>query len=128
MKGMQCLRLFLPVAYMLMIYGLSSVPDTGAPETALQRVLQWVSPSWQNLLHIPLYAGLCFAWFWALAGAPLSFKQRSCIAATIAVAFGGFDEWHQLAVPGRFGSLTDLLLNGAGVLLCVVGVALFHRW
>ena len=37
----------------------------------------------------------------------------------LAAGFGVFDEWHQLHVPGRFASFTDMTLNvlGAGLVL-----------
>lgn len=111
------LKLLAPLGYMLVIYGLSSIPGAEAPETALQTAFQWVPPSLQNFLHIPLYAGLCYAWLWALGNMSLPFAQCCWAAALISIAYGGFDEWHQMSVPGRYASWTDLALNAIGVVV-----------
>lgn len=125
---MRYLRFLCPLAYMLAIYGLSSIPDTGAPETALQTAFQWVSPTLQNLLHIPLYAGLCYVWFWALSGMNHSVLERCFGAIAVTVVFGVFDEWHQMIVPGRYGSLTDMMLNSLGAAFLPLCLWLHKTW
>jgi hypothetical protein len=114
----------LPVACMALIYLLSSIP--GTPEAIPERygALLWIPPNIQNLLHIPLYGGL--AWLWCWAGGAWTDRKAYLIltSVTIASLFGVLDEWHQLGVPGRYFSFTDIALNIIGVLL---GVEIFRR-
>ncbi len=113
--GTSLLRLLLPLAYMAGIFALSSIPDDGTPETLGEQMLQWATPALQNLLHLPMFGGLAAAWYWALR--PIIGGRRSTLigAFLITGAYAIFDEWHQLQVPGRFGSLTDIALNLIGI-------------
>lgn len=108
----------LPLLIMGVLYWLSSVPGTPlADDPALYAVFYWMSPSLQNVLHIPAYAVLAWAWYWAL-GAWLRVPLARAIGAWVfASAYGVFDEWHQSFVPGRYASLTDVTLDVAGALL-----------
>ena len=73
----------------------------------------------QKLLHILLYGLLALLLAWTLEGTG-SRMQRLIIALVIAVAFGALMEWCQTKVPGRFGSLYDVVLNAAGAALGLV--------
>ena len=110
-------RIFTPLAYMALIYYLSSIPGAQTVGQTGSGLLLWVSPNLQNLLHVPLYAGLGWLWLWALEG----WSSRSPYLLTFAIAsvYGAFDEWHQLLTPGRYFSLTDLMLNVLGVALAL---------
>lgn len=71
-----------------------------------------ISPGLQNLLHVPAYGLLV----WLVAEAMgLGRAWQLALAAVACAAFGGLLECAQAAIPGRFGSLTDTLLNTAGV-------------
>ncbi len=111
------LSLIVPLLYMAALFGLSSVPGV-IPEDAPvpYQIFNWVPPAVQNLLHIPVYAGLAFLWRWALA-ALLRPVPATVAAFLITVAYGVLDEWHQSFVPGRFASLTDVLFNTIGACL-----------
>jgi len=117
------LCLLLPIAYMAAIFALSSIPDTTAPETGLERALHWASPELQNLLHIPLFGGLAWCWHWGLQPWLRSKSWRLCAALAVTLAYSVLDEVHQLGVPGRFGSLTDVALNAIGAVLALAVVA-----
>lgn len=112
-------RLLLPLVYMAAIFALSSIPDTAAPETGLERVLQWASPELQNLLHIPLFGGLAWCWHWGLRSWVKQEPRRVGVALALTLAYSALDEIHQLGVPGRFGSLTDMVLNAVGAVLAL---------
>ena len=113
-------RMAVPLAYMAIIYGLSSIPDTQTdPANLAEQALQWTPPALQNLLHIPLYAGLTLTWFWALQQTKLTFQTTLAVAGALALVYGVSDELHQTTVPGRFGSITDLMLNALGVALVI---------
>ena len=108
----------LPLLIMGAFYWLSSLPGTPMPDDpALYGLFYWVPPSAQNALHVPAYAALAWSWCWAL-GAWLPVPvARAFAACSIASAYGVFDEWHQSFVPGRYASLTDVILNVAGAVL-----------
>jgi hypothetical protein len=73
----------------------------------------------QKLMHFLIYASLAWLWTWALeAVAPR--WLRLTIAFTLTVGLGAALEWYQTRVPGRFGTLLDVLLNAAGA---VAGLA-----
>ncbi len=108
-------RLLVPFAYMGVIHLLSSIPDTEAPQSLGEKLLRWATPELQNLLHIPLFGGLAAAWYWALR--PL-FRHRNrtlFLCFLIPAGYAFFDEWYQLQVPGRYGSLTDAALDLTGI-------------
>lgn len=71
------------------------------------------------LLHAAEYAGLSVLSVRALAKRLFSGVKASSIAGGVAIAvlFGLSDEWHQLHVPGRDGSLSDVVADGAGAVL-----------
>jgi VanZ family protein len=116
-----------PVLYMLAIFGLSSVPGV-IPEDAAApyQIFNWVPPALQNLLHIPVYAGLAFLWRWYLA-VPLRALAATLMALLITISYGVFDEWYQLFVPGRYASLTDVLFNSIGAGLGVLAYSWINR-
>jgi VanZ like family len=90
-----------------------------------------------SLLHIPLYGILAFLLIFSMVpitrgfrGALIqpgsvsrrvpseetkSLKFRFFIAGAIALAVGIFDEIHQLSVPGREGSASDVVLDMVGI-------------
>jgi VanZ family protein len=111
--------MLLAVAYMAAIVALSSVPDdgTGTGVTALLP-----PPALQNLLHVPLFGGLCWVWQTALRARGLAPRRAVLWAAAIAVAFGALDEFHQTFVTGRSGTATDALLDAAGAAIVVAWV------
>jgi peptidoglycan/LPS O-acetylase OafA/YrhL len=108
----------LPLLIMAMFYWLSSVHGTPLPDDPeLYALFYWISPSLQNALHVPAYAALAWAWRWALGAWMRSSTAIAMFAGAVSVAYGVFDEWHQSFVPGRFASLTDVILNVAGAAL-----------
>jgi VanZ family protein len=71
------------------------------------------------LLHGTEYAGLVVVSVRALAKRLFSGLSTAHIAGGIAIAvlYGMSDEWHQLYVPGRDGSLVDVLADFGGAAL-----------
>ena len=117
-------RILLPLAYMAGLLLLSSVPGDD-PNVAGGAIIEWLTPQWQNMLHIPLYAGLAASWLWALSGRP--HHLRLILAFALTVAWAVFDEAYQTTVPGRYGSVTDMALNviGASLAICLAGLSGF---
>ena len=85
-----------------------------------------LTPTIQNALHVPAYTGLlvlvCLA-FKSPSGASLT---RLFVIALVCGGFGAVLEILQLFVPGRTGSVIDILLNLMGIALGVV-IALSWR-
>jgi glycopeptide antibiotics resistance protein len=105
------------------LYWLSSIPgevDPNAP--LLSSIVAWTPPALQNLLHIPVFGIL--AWLWHRTLRAWIHTPRRLIAWTLALSagYGVLDELHQLQVPGRFASLTDMVLNilGTGIALWLI--------
>jgi VanZ family protein len=71
------------------------------------------------LLHGTAYAGLAVLSVRALAKRTFSGLKVSHLLGGIAIAFayGLSDECHQLQVPGREGSFSDVLADGAGAVV-----------
>lgn len=78
----------------------------------LSRWSRLVSPGLQNLLHVPAYAGLVVLAAWPIKQTP---HRRLALIALGAAALGAGLEAAQAAIPGRFGSPTDALLNMLGI-------------
>jgi VanZ family protein len=107
-----------------LIHLLSSIPDHGAPQNLAERLLQWATPGFQNLLHIPLFGGLAATWYWALRPAFPKIMPPIIFAFLISGAYSFMDEWHQMYVPGRFASLTDVAFNLIGIASALSLIAL----
>jgi len=98
---------------MAAIFMMASIPDTGDPGY----LVAFVSPTIQNLLHIPAYGLLALLWIFTLRSRGF-FEHRSMwMAILLSSAYGAVIEFFQILIPGRFASLTDFLLNLTGILL-----------
>ena len=115
-------RLAVVLALMGGLFVLSSIPGHARPDDWLVvRLAAQTPPFVQKILHLVLYGGLSWLWFWVLAPLPLPLYTRILVAFLIAAGFGALNEWHQVYLPGRYGTLADVLLNalGAGLGLLV---------
>ena len=70
-------------------------------------------------MHFLIYAAMTWLWTWSLEGLAPRWA-RFAIAFTLAVGLGAALEWYQTRVPGRFGTLLDILLNAAGAVAGLV--------
>ena len=107
------LGLLAPVAVMALIWIASSTPAIRGHGPGL------IPPWLQNLLHVPVFGGLCGAWLWALAGLGIHWRRAAVLAVLAAALYGIIDEGHQAFVPGRTVSPADLLLDVIGALFAV---------
>jgi hypothetical protein len=95
-----------------------------------------------SLLHIPLYGILAFLLIFSMVPITRGFKEASIqptsdstgprsrgtigltvrlfIAGAIALTVGIFDEVHQLSVPGRDASVSDVALDMVGIALALL--------
>lgn len=115
----------LPIAYMGIIYILSSIPGAHvAPDDPAAMLFSWLPPGSQSVLHVPLYAGLAFLWCITLGMWRTPVRALGILALLITASYGFLDEWHQSLVPGRYCSATDALANVSGA---IIGIWLFFR-
>jgi VanZ family protein len=106
-------------AYALLLAAVSLLPPGSRGPGQWQ---QLVEPPVQKLLHVAAYAGLTVLIIAATRSGHISLGGLILIPLA-AVAYGALLELAQAAVPGRFTTLRDVLLNGAGVLVGVFVVA-----
>ncbi|PCI70473.1 MAG: hypothetical protein COB26_02990 [Piscirickettsiaceae bacterium] len=110
------LRFILPIAYMIGIYLLSSIPGDATNPSSASIILSLIPSSLQNLLHIPLFAGLFLSFQWAFSRKLITQRLTPKIIVFTCIIFAAFDEFHQMAVPGRFASASDFFLDTVGVI------------
>jgi VanZ family protein len=102
----RALSLWLPVvAWAGLIFALSSIPDLGTGLGTWDLALR-------KLAHAAEYAVLGFLLLRALGREPA--------ALAVGIAYAASDELHQHFVPGRQGSLLDVLLDAVGVAAGIV--------
>ncbi len=112
--------LALTLGYMAGIYGLSSIPGSFDPEDAgLYGIIAWTPPAVQNLLHIPLFGALTWLWYRTFSALATGRRLALLGAFLLTTGYGIFDEWHQIHVPARYASFSDMLLNGIGALAAI---------
>lgn len=103
------------------IYLLSSIPgNVTNPESLLEQSLIWITPNLQNLLHIPLFFGLAAAWRYGLKKHIRNESLLLAAAFILSVLYGFVDELHQMQVPGRYGSISDIGLDALGAALILI--------
>ena len=103
-----------PLILMGLIFISSSISMDGESEHF--KFLMGLTPTVQNLLHIPLFGLLSYLWLNALTKNGCLGKKKLIITIIITLGYGLLDEFHQTFVPGRYGSLTDMLLNIVGII------------
>ena len=112
-------RLLVTSCYMALVIVVSVTP--GNDDSTTLRWVVFITPSLlQKLLHVGVYAGLSVLWMWALEHR----RARIALVVVISVAFSVSLEVAQTFVPGRFGNLFDVALNGLGTGL---GLLLYPR-
>ena len=108
---------------MVGIFVMSSIPDTDDAGY----LEEFASPAIQNLLHIPAYGLLALLWIFTLRGHGLSTQRSILLAILLSAAYGTIIEIWQILIPGRFGSVTDFLLNLTGILLFTWGYKISYQ-
>lgn len=126
-----------PLAWMAVILVLSSdaasSQQTGAVLGPLVRwLVPWASP-WQvdavhmvvrKTAHVTVYAVLAGLWFrFLFRGRGWSRGGSVLVVLLIALAWASLDELHQSFTPSRTGAVGDVVIDGVGAALAVVGGA-----
>jgi len=102
-----------PLILMGLIFILSSISMDGKSEHL--KFLMELTPTVQNLLHIPMFGLLAYLWLNALTKNGCPAKKKLIITIIITLGYGCLDEFHQLFVPGRYASLSDVVMNIMGI-------------
>ena len=111
------LRWALTLVFVGLIVLLSVTPGIERPADSVFSwlVLQTATPV-QKALHVGIYATLAILWMWTLE--PFESRWLRMALSLIGTAgLGAVLEWYQTTVPGRYGSLFDVLLNLIGAIL-----------
>jgi len=118
-------RWLITIAFGILVVILSVTPGRDQTDDSIFVWLIVNTPTLlQKLLHIAVYASLAFLLAWSLENVdprPL----RLAIALVLAVCLGAGLEWYQTIVPGRFGTVLDVLLNAGGALLGLLLAMIF---
>ena len=119
------IRVIITLCFMALLTVASIIPGSAEPGDSVFVWLVAKTPTLlQKSLHVCLYATLAVLWTWTLDA--IQYKSRRLvIAVTIAVCFGAAMEWFQTKVPGRYGTVVDVILNAAGALLGLVAAIFF---
>lgn len=109
---------WLPVlGWAALIFYLSSIPSLKTDFGFIDWVLR-------KLSHVVEYFVLCYLMLRAAESeARLSrfgFEKLMAAAALAAIAFAMTDEFHQSLVPGREGKVTDVLIDGLGIVVLLL--------
>ncbi len=110
------LRWLVTLAFVGLIIALSVTPGV---EKAGDSMFVWLvvhtATPVQKALHVAVYAFLAMLWMWTLE--PIESRLvRTSVALVASVGLGALLEWHQTRVPGRFGTILDVILNAAGAI------------
>lgn len=120
-------RLAITLSLSALVIALSVTPGDARPgDTGFGWLVSITPPSLQKLAHLLVYGLLTMAWVWTLERVSRR-SLRLLVAAIVPLAQGALLEWWQTLIPGRFGTLVDVLVNAAGVALgFLVSLAIFR--
>jgi VanZ family protein len=104
-------------------------------------ILKWLFPSASRHMlrvmhfgirkaaHVIEFATFSIAVFHGVRGPRTGWQLKwALITLVVAVAFAGFDEWHQSFVPLREPTLRDVIIDGTGALLAQLLVWAYARF
>ncbi len=100
------------LSYMCVLFILSSIP--GGRENG-----PLVSAKLANMLHIPAYGLLALLWIVTLRDHGITKHRSMCFAFLVASAYGALTELHQVWIPGRCASASDVMFDVAGGLIFI---------
>lgn len=110
--------LILTIIYILLLLASSIIP--GETESRGLQFFVNFNPTIQNLLHIPAYALLSILLL-DISKEYQALKRRKILSVFgFCGFFGILNEIIQMAIPGRFGGLTDIALNIIGTCLGIL--------
>jgi VanZ family protein len=111
-------------AVLILIMAGSLMPVAEIPEqekTVWEKVMSVIF----NLMHIPMYGVLTLVALHYFDCIRFSRLAGAAVSAVIAMSVGILNEILQIFVPGRYGSLTDIVLNVFGI---IAGMVLYRKF
>lgn len=121
------LRYLVTFSFASLVALLSLTPGrSGLDDTGFVWLVAITPTPIQKLMHLLVYAALAALWVWTLRGGR---RNRRTFLLALALAFGegALLEWAQVAIPGRFGTLVDVLINAAGAACGLLAARLWLR-
>ena len=117
-------RWFITLSFAILLIVLSVTPGDGQKDDSVFVWLVASTPTLlQKIMHVAAYAALAFLWVWTLE----NIKQEPARLATafaLTLGLGIALEWFQTMVPGRFGTLFDIVLNSFGAIAGLIAAVL----
>jgi glycopeptide antibiotics resistance protein len=101
--------------YTAMVLASSLVPMSGS--IGRFSVEMGLTPSVQNIFHIPMFAVLTILWLQFFKAKALRSLYKHILVIAAASLFGIVNELIQTFIPGRYAGVTDLSLNLVGIVL-----------
>ena len=117
-------RWAITIGFMALIVGLSITPGIERPHDSLFSWLyQNTSSPVQKVMHVAIYATLAALWMWTLAGIG-HLRIRLALSLVLTLGLGIALEWFQTMIPGRYGTIIDVILNAIGTIVGLLIAAL----
>jgi glycopeptide antibiotics resistance protein len=108
--------------YLLLLLAASAIPMDRQIK-GLQFIID-LKPTIQNLLHIPMYMVLAILFLQVLKNYQIEGWRRNFLVLLGAGLIGVLSEIIQIAVPGRYGGLSDIGLNFIGT---IAGILIYSH-
>jgi VanZ family protein len=97
------------VGWLLVIVGLSSIPDLGTREQKI--------PWSDKIAHVCEYGVLGVLWARAVSAKRGGSRRMIVVAALLGLVIGSLDEWYQTRTPGRTSGPADVVADVIGAAL-----------
>ena len=119
------LRWLITLAFVALIVVLSVTPGKSQyGDTAFVWLVEHTPKLVQKLMHLVCYAAMTAMFAWSLETIK-SLTARLLLSLILALALGAALEWYQTKIPGRFGTILDVVLNTIGALLGLLAAIIF---
>ncbi len=111
------LSVIVTLSYMCVLFILSSIPGAGEGENG--HLMDQVSSTVANMLHVPAYGLLALLWIFTLRDHGVTEHRSMCVAFLVALGYGALTELRQVWIPGRVPSAGDVMFNVAGSMIFI---------
>jgi glycopeptide antibiotics resistance protein len=119
------LKIAITICYMLLLVASSAIP-MDRPIKGLQFIMD-LKPTIQNLLHIPMFAVLSILYLQILINYQFEGWKRNSYVLLLSLCFGIINEAIQIVIPGRYGGITDIVLNLIGAFVGILIYSLVEK-
>ena len=113
-------RLGITLVFVGVVVALSIAPGIERPGDSM---FSWIvintAKPMQKAMHVAVYALRAMLWVRTLESVE-SRSIRVVLALVACISLGAVLEWHQTRVPGRFGTVADVILNVIGTIVGLI--------